>query len=326
MRRTEGGRGCLASQSSRRHTTPPRHAHALDVGRCRDLSVCMFRFELVALDFLQFGTSTAGAVRVSLRDRTSKRVRHVITSHLKSGASASDEHTRISTQVHRHACWTVAKGGQMGDTSSLAPPSLTLGTPSHRGGVVLHVLCSLVVQVQGPCTATNNMASLQEDAGAGAGASAGAGVVGERCVQVNGLREWYGASGDGGESVVLAMDANSHPELQGNEGEDTVWTSFPAQESVWGGDFDAAGQYSGKGGAPPVTVNKMRGPESQQASKIGAHAHFTIDHVYHRNALLLGQAEALPVPRFASPAHGLQDVIPSWTCPSDHYPVVVDFD
>merc|ERR1712216_868813 len=71
------------------------------------------------------------------------------------------------------------------------------------------------------------------------------------------------------------------------------------------------------------SVNKMRGPLSGQPKKIGHHAYELIDHVFYSEGLEL--VEHVLEPRVhPSRAAAIDDLIPSLSNPSDHYPVVVD--
>lgn len=76
--------------------------------------------------------------------------------------------------------------------------------------------------------------------------------------------------------------------------------------------------------APPVSVNKVRGPDSDQPKKIGMHAHLLIDHIFYSEKDEFLQ-HVLPPIRHVNSSLGLANLIPSMVTPSDHYPVVVDF-
>lgn len=130
------------------------------------------------------------------------------------------------------------------------------------------------------------------------------------------LASWIGGPG---ERVILAMDANSRPQFPGSE---TVWRAFKSQgwNSVWDKYFSEAGEARLE--RCPVTVNKMRGPGSAQAQKIGEHAYELIDHVFFRN--LRCQGHGLEPVTFASQEEALASLLPTLANPSDHYPVVAD--
>merc|ERR1711924_229104 len=125
------------------------------------------------------------------------RLVNIITTHLKSGASAKDEQSRISRQV--------------------LGPALVQG---HQ-----------VDAVQKPVN--------------------------------GGLAEWMQESAE--ESTILAMDANSRPQFEGDQ---TVWkvmTGLEGIQSVWADYFDNSAANCEP---PPVSVNKCRGPGSKQPQKV----------------------------------------------------------
>ena len=123
-----------------------------------------------------------------------------------------------------------------------------------------------------------------------------------------------------------------------------MWRTFEGARSVWDPYFDRrtgrplagkerAGEEEEKKGSDslewseagaPVTVNKMRGPDSGQSKKIGLHAYHTIDHVFYNDG---ERAVSLARPPTAYDRHedALNSLIPSLAMPSDHYPVIVDF-
>ena len=172
----------------------------------------------------------------------------------------------------------------------------------------------------------------------------------ERVVQVDGggatagLRDALVASADevGGSAAILCMDANSAPTRAEAA---TVWKSLrqtPRVRSVWDAHFMPGGaRVQTKQGSPrsllsttsaepappfPVTTNKMRGPLSKQKNKVGEHMLHVIDHIF-----FMGEALRRPqhvcgpvlVPTAAA-AHA--HLLPSLQCPSDHFPVVVEFE
>lgn len=158
--------------------------------------------------------------------------------------------------------------------------------------------------------------------------------------QVNvqgGLREMTQDAIELGEPVVLAMDANSHPPIgvdTNGPGMDSpsVWCSLhgapdkPLFASVWDDHFDATGRMSSSSSSQgaPVTSNKIRGPLSGQAKKIGLHSLYCIDHIFFSPAELSLRGHVLPPKQFPSEMEARQMLNPSLSCPSDHYPVIVD--
>lgn len=143
-----------------------------------------------------------------------------------------------------------------------------------------------------------------------------------------GLEAWARETCAAGDALVLALDANSHPQLMSLDGVSSCWRSLRAAvgASVWDGHFDAVGNATcnGEGLDPPVSSNKVRGPLSGQARKIGLHAYYLIDHIFFNPAALRMRGHVLAPRRFASDAAALEALEPSLANPSDHYPVVVD--
>lgn len=137
-------------------------------------------------------------------------------------------------------------------------------------------------------------------------------------------------------AVLLCMDANSQPNRDESEN-DTVWRTLrgvPLVQSVWDADFDAEGRprpeaaTTGggcRGGGSVVTTNKMRGPLSKQAAKIGEHMLHVIDHVYFLNGLEFVGHGWGPL-RFSSPQAAVAQLLPTLDIPSDHAPVCADFE
>ena len=84
------------------------------------------------------------------------------------------------------------------------------------------------------------------------------------------LREWYLQSARC-TPTVLAVDTNSAP-----KGGESVWRTLGGMHA---GTRSALGTHYGADGAPlsttppPVTTNKMRGPQSSQPAKIGEHSY-----------------------------------------------------
>lgn len=96
--------------------------------------------------------------------------------------------------------------------------------------------------------------------------------------------------------------------------------------SVWDDFFDAEGKPKKIQSEfdPPVTSNKVRGPLSAQAKKIGSHAYYLIDHIFFDPVFFELEAHAFEPKQFRSPADALEEVQPSLLNPSDHYPVIAD--
>ena len=96
--------------------------------------------------------------------------------------------------------------------------------------------------------------------------------------------------------------------------------------SVWDGFFDTEGKPKQTHTTlePPVTSNKVRGPLSAQAKKIGAHAYYLIDHIFFDPSFFELEAHAFEPKRFPSGREALEEVQPSLLNPSDHYPVIAD--
>lgn len=95
--------------------------------------------------------------------------------------------------------------------------------------------------------------------------------------------------------------------------------------SVWDDFFDSDGKAKTDSELhPPVTSNKVRGPLSGQAKKIGAHAYYLIDHVFFDPNFFELKAHCFEPKRFQSRINALEEVQPSLRNPSDHYPVIAD--
>lgn len=144
-----------------------------------------------------------------------------------------------------------------------------------------------------------------------------------------GLKAWAQDSCERGTALVLCLDANSHPQQLGSDGRSSCWRSLRSSvgASVWDCFFDANGAATLEEGTrlePPVTSNKVRGPLSSQARKIGLHSYYLIDHVFFNPKFFSMRSHALAPRRFESAAQALQEVEPSLSNPSDHYPVIVD--
>jgi len=124
-------------------------------------------------------------------------------------------------------------------------------------------------------------------------------------------------------AVVLLLDANSFPQQHRAEGRN-VWQLLhnATGASVWDPYFDLHGKSTLD--PAPVTTNKMRGPGSVQAKKIGEHAYYLIDHIFYDPMKLKFKQHALEPTRFPSDKKALEALLPTLKNPSDHYPVVAD--
>jgi len=162
-----------------------------------------------------------------------------------------------------------------------------------------------------------------------------------------------------GSTTVFALDANSRPEfprIEHPSAADTtttkkkpaitnVWDeivqhSVLGLESVWvqTNNLKKSGKTARWGGFP-VSVNKMRGPASNQPEKIGEHQCELIDHVFTNGrqsrlqsrlpVVATKEKTSLQVAPKIYPSKGGEaelNLIPSLAMPSDHLPVVVDIE
>lgn len=138
---------------------------------------------------------------------------------------------------------------------------------------------------------------------------------------IGGLREMAQEAHDSCNATVLCLDANSHPQIRpGN----SCWCSLHRAmgASVWDAHFDAAGNPLLN--SPPVTSNKLRGPLSGQAKKIGLHSFYCIDHIFFNPAEMSLQGHPLPPRQFPSDVAAREVLNPSLSNPSDHYPIIAD--
>lgn len=140
-----------------------------------------------------------------------------------------------------------------------------------------------------------------------------------------GLVEEVQEARNAGYGMILCLDANSHPEIR-TSGESS-WKVLRQSvgASVWDDFFDSDGKAKTDSELhPPVTSNKVRGPLSGQAKKIGAHAYYLIDHVFFDPNFFELKAHCFEPKRFQSRINALEEVQPSLRNPSDHYPVIAD--
>ena len=137
-----------------------------------------------------------------------------------------------------------------------------------------------------------------------------------------GLADFFAAS-VAAKPTIYCLDANSSPERTEDQ---TVWKTLrgvSGAQSVWDADYAPDGVVLAT--PPPVSTNKMRGPLSQQASKVGLHAYYLIDHVYYSQPFKFVR-HALPPLRYESKESARTQLLPSLAVPSDHAPVIVDFE
>ncbi|CAE7566062.1 unnamed protein product [Symbiodinium natans] len=138
-----------------------------------------------------------------------------------------------------------------------------------------------------------------------------------------------------GENLVVCMDANSDPASRPATSKASCWQELhrATGASVWDGFYDANGVYIDPGKGPkgpkeslekPVTTNKVRGPQSAQAKKIGNHAYSAIDHIFYTPGNLSFHEHVYQPRQFPNEERALEEVLPSLKDPSDHYPVIAD--
>ena len=134
---------------------------------------------------------------------------------------------------------------------------------------------------------------------------------------------WFEESAEN-EPTIFCLDANSSPK---RTEERTVWKvlrSVVGVSSVWDFAYDPDG--TALGSPLPVSTNKMRGPLSSQPAKIGGHAYQLIDHVFYSEPLTLKRHVCAPLHHENGKADARSQLLPSLGIPSDHMPVIVDFD
>lgn len=135
------------------------------------------------------------------------------------------------------------------------------------------------------------------------------------------LRNWFARTTTEG-PTLFCLDANSAPNRDETR---TVWKIFrgvDAVRSVWDAFFTPDG--AALCDPLPVTTNKMRGPLSQQTAKIGEHMCHVIDHVFFSSAFSFVQ-HALLI-SYVNVEEARRNLLPSLAIPSDHIPLVLDFD
>jgi len=145
----------------------------------------------------------------------------------------------------------------------------------------------------------------------------------DRVGHLPGLQAWLDASLEAADVAVMCCDTNSQPTRTEAE---TVWKTLrgsgSAVRSVWDAEFDPD-TGAPRVNKPPVTTNKMRGPLTEQSGKIGEHTYGVVDHIFFGGATVA--RFVLKPTHFDTAAGALSHMLPNLTCPSDHYPVVVDF-
>lgn len=145
-----------------------------------------------------------------------------------------------------------------------------------------------------------------------------------------GLRDICTAAREAHDTVVLSLDSNSHPQIGAENSGSSCWSSLHGVfgASVWDSHFDKKGDAlvcsSETSLDPPVSSNKLRGPLSTQPKKIGLHSYYCIDHIFFTAGDLSMEGHVYPLQQFPSGAEARGTLNPSLSCPSDHYPVVVD--
>lgn len=147
-----------------------------------------------------------------------------------------------------------------------------------------------------------------------------------------------------GSHTIFALDANSRPSFplikqdESSDLETNVWKTMLAEsslESIWvqTNYIEPNGQAANSKHPFVVSVNKMRGPSSDQPSKIGEHQCELIDHIFTNgkkaklvNAVNIkkGETISLAPELYKSKTEAELSLYPSTKLPSDHLPVVVD--
>ena len=148
-----------------------------------------------------------------------------------------------------------------------------------------------------------------------------------------------------GTTTIFALDANSRPtfpltKVSEEEKATNVWQqilSYTGLESVWTKTkFIKAvdGTAVDKDLPYVVSVNKMRGPASQQPGKIGEHQLELIDHVYTNgntaklvNTVTMADGETIkmaPLQYKGKEGKAELELNPTSKMPSDHLPVAVE--
>jgi len=144
--------------------------------------------------------------------------------------------------------------------------------------------------------------------------------------------------------TIFALDANSRPSFpriksDSSSSQTNVWDTILHDtnlESIWvqSSHLQKTGEPHNSKQPFVVSVNKMRGPSSNQPSKIGEHQLELIDHVFTNGQLSqlvtsvdLKKKESVPTaPLLYESKEGEAELhlYPSSKMPSDHLPVVID--
>lgn len=134
------------------------------------------------------------------------------------------------------------------------------------------------------------------------------------------VAEWYRESSIQ-HPTLLCLDMNTSPDRS----EPQVWRALRGMElgvrSAW--DDWVAFDGTKRRLSLPTSTNKMRGPLSNQAKKMGEHAYGLVDHIFFGPDFTLKQHAWEPlVHGSVEKAH--EQLLPSLEIPSDHLPVIVD--
>ena len=142
------------------------------------------------------------------------------------------------------------------------------------------------------------------------------------------LCEWFAhAAGDA--PTIWCMDSNAAPNhASGSPAWLAVMQSCEAVggvRSVWEPFFDVASGDAIEGVLAPATVNKMRGPLSGQARKIGEHHCEVIDQIFVAPKACVERLDFVRPPLvYAGEDAARAELMPSLSVPSDHACVIVD--
>jgi endonuclease/exonuclease/phosphatase family metal-dependent hydrolase len=142
------------------------------------------------------------------------------------------------------------------------------------------------------------------------------------------LCEWMDASAKMA-PTVMCIDTNSTPNTERVEYEAlklNVWEALcsarPGIRSVWAAFYGPDGTPRQK--PSPVTTNKIRGPLSAQAEKIGEHAFGLMDQMFFTACFSLLQHAYPPATFIGGAGDARGQLLPSLKVPSDHYPIIAD--
>jgi len=153
------------------------------------------------------------------------------------------------------------------------------------------------------------------------------------CFNDNGppsLAEWIKLSADEAPTAIC-IGASSAPQ-RGEKA--TVWRTLRTPKgtvvrSVWDNWFSPEGKPRRAAGPHPITTNALRADVNairfDDGAEVGYHACACTDHIFFTDGLEMMSHAYRPV-ICKSPGDLLHSLLPSVDVPSDHYPVVVDFD